>query len=326
MEKFTDLRCLTLEHWELNADAIREISQKKNLIHLSLEESILLEDALMISELYNLEYLNLAHATNVDGNLITNVANNCKNLKRFVIASSLNATALELRKLGTCKNLEHLILNDVRTVDKTSISCIVNGCDNLKHINVASCSHLSGSDLCDLVICKNLEYLGLSRVRNINRGFIRNIGMRCKCLKHLNLSYCSHVSNRALKVLANNMKDLEELIVENVEKVNDNIIMQMKKLKVLDCSGCHNVSDTGVIEVLKNCPNLERLNVHMTSISPDSLVFAAHETKLRINNITLVFIANKIVVDDFNESEKNNSPFLKINSIARHIEDVDQGN
>lgn len=306
LEKFNALRSLKLRKWELDDNALGQIAQKKSLIHLELESCKLLGDSLVLTDLHNLEYLNLTLTKNINEKLITNVGNDWKNLRHLEV----NEPGFKLNGLEKFDNLEILNLVNVRTVEKKTIELISHGCKKIKRLNLNGCYHLSASsDLNDLKMCKNLEHLSLKSVRDIDKKFIENITVGCINLRFLDMNN-GKLSEGIFQVLADGLKNLERLRISYNDSVNNDdliSISSMKKLKVLECNCCKQVTDDGIKFILEKCCDLTFLDVWGAGVTLKTLVNAVDETKKRINNVKLIIAVNDDIAKSFKNLEKTSS-------------------
>jgi hypothetical protein len=94
---------------------------------------------------------------------------------------------------------------------------------------------------------------------------LQTIVSRCHYLRHLNLSGCDNVTNKACSIMANSCKALESLSLE----------------------GCKHISDEGVSDLALHCTKLETLNLNRLHLLTDDSLTALGETCHRLRDFSM---------------------------------------
>lgn len=124
----------------IDENVIKVISEKTTLIHLKLERSIYQQQQLILTNLLNLEYLNLSHIQYLSKYSMDSITKSLFNLKYLNINFCSYTIPLEyLQQLHNLKNLEEINLRGNNNVDDS----ILQQFTNLKSLNCADCDHVS---------------------------------------------------------------------------------------------------------------------------------------------------------------------------------------
>ncbi|XP_044006004.1 F-box/LRR-repeat protein fbxl-1-like [Aphidius gifuensis] len=190
-----------------------------------------------------------------------------------------------------CYNLEHLNLQNLQSVQDDVFTDITDKLKKLAYLNISRCQNISGNVLVKLTNLKNLEYLDIRRIENINDDS------------------CKNVTSDALNELSK-LENLETLYVVDVDNVGDEMFKDMYKLKILRCNWCPNVTDVGIMRVIENATRLETLMLCRTGITSTTLVCAADVTKKRRNNVCLEIIITSKVLKDYQLLEHDSGPLI----------------
>ncbi|XP_044011434.1 uncharacterized protein LOC122854653 [Aphidius gifuensis] len=136
LNKFNSLRSLTLSNYEIGENVMDIICLKGSLAYLDLSKSKLNGPNPAISNLINLEHLDLSFVGDyIDDNVVIEIINSCKYLKYFDLSMCGEITKASLIKLEKLKNIQVLLLNEVYDVDDD----IVNSLVNLKKFGCSKC-------------------------------------------------------------------------------------------------------------------------------------------------------------------------------------------
>ncbi|KAF7996606.1 hypothetical protein HCN44_002252 [Aphidius gifuensis] len=292
IKKFDNLQALTLHYQAMGEYDISPILNYKTLLHLSLSNSAIENHLLMkLSNLINLEYLDLSYVYEVDDCVVLNIANNCCKLKYLNLKKCSWVTGESINKLAKLIDLEHLFVEKLN-LNENCIYNIANNCKNLKSLNISGSKYVEKSDIIKIGELKFLEHLELYDLESVDDDGLINIIDKCCHLKYLDIRWCYNLTRNAL-VEIRKLKKLETLIVTGVHDIDDEFISHLYNLKYLNCMGSK-VTDVGIKNVIKNCPNIEKLYVYKTKITVDSIFFAAQETNKRLTNIILTMIADRV--------------------------------
>ncbi|KAF7987522.1 hypothetical protein HCN44_003284 [Aphidius gifuensis] len=284
----TNLEHLTLS-WIANIDEnlIDELPRLNKLQYLDINCSSLgngMYDS--ISYIKTLVHLDVNHCLNIDDEFITNIIDNCKQLKHLDIACCALISSEVLERLGELNNLEYLNLDKVNNVNKNVIVSLTDDATKLKHLDISYAENLTHHDIEIIGKLRDLESLRMNRVNSVNNILIASIVFNCLKLKHLDLSNSTNLSERAYSDIAK-LKNLERLVIVHSLDAQNAIPTEMPQLKYFNCSKSHKVYDEHVEKFLINCPNLEELVICQNPITLKIFNIAAKLTNQRKNNIPL---------------------------------------
>ncbi|KAF7994826.1 hypothetical protein HCN44_004298 [Aphidius gifuensis] len=157
--KFNSLRFLELIHMDIDENVMQVISSKTTLIHLKLERSKYQQQQLILTNLLNLEYLNLSHIQYLNRDSMDSISKNLFNLRYLNINFCSYTIPLEhLQQLHNLKNLEEINLRGNNNVDDS----ILRQFTNLKSLNCADCDNVTDFGVMSVIEnSPNLEYLDI---------------------------------------------------------------------------------------------------------------------------------------------------------------------
>lgn len=139
---------------------------------------------------------------------------------------------------------------------------------HLTSILVAHCPLITPSGITSLAQfhADTLHTLDISGISNVSDSSIEKIVFACgPRLKCLSMNKCIHVTDEALRLIAQWNPRLEELGLQFCRRVTDAgvalLVSGCSMLKVLNLSDCMNITDTSVLCIAKNCRQLMELNL-----------------------------------------------------------------
>ncbi|XP_051114758.1 F-box/LRR-repeat protein 3 [Andrographis paniculata] len=188
----------------------------------------------------------------------------------------------------TCRFLSEIGLSKCRVTD-AGIVQLVNGCTNLKVLNLTCCSDLTDdaifavANYCQGLLCLQLECCNLLTERSLDylasRCFllkeidltdcsgVNDIGLKylskCTELKSLKLGLCMNITDKGLSYIASNCFEIREMDVYRCAGIGDDGIAALshgcKKLQKLILSYCSRITDRGIecLSSLKELSDLE---------------------------------------------------------------------
>ncbi|XP_063990742.1 F-box/LRR-repeat protein 7-like [Diachasmimorpha longicaudata] len=208
-------------------------------------------------------------------------------LKKLTLHSCVCLTDSSLKTIGMIETLTHLVLTG-----------------NYPTLSATAMNHLT--DLC------NLEHLNVSQNAVVTDGFLISMSGSCKKLKHVDISGCSVITNKAIASLSS-LPKLESLAISWLTQVTDDPLGNLQNLKVLTCWGCPLIRDEGVIKLIKMAPNLVSMDLSRCSITNSTIEAAISTTKQRKTNTILMIMVGKTNVELSQIREV--SPLLQIVNI-----------
>lgn len=93
---------------------------------------------------------------------------------------------------------------------------------------------------------------------DIDNSMLENILKHAKDIEILDLSNCTNLNADIGKIIAENLKNLQTLILSGVNLINDETLLalsNLQSLKEIDFSLCKLITDEGLINFAKNKPN-----------------------------------------------------------------------
>ncbi|KAF7992734.1 hypothetical protein HCN44_005078 [Aphidius gifuensis] len=268
LEKFKRLRRLHLKHWILKKETLKIIGTKKTLVHLTLLDCQIENDdlPLLITELENLEYLEISGNWNIE-NSLNGISKKCKKLKQLKLRKYPMSYSSVFEEILQLYNLECLVICDVENVDDNYIIQITKNLKKLKTLEFGCCDNFTNDTLQQLGQLKELEHLLLSSAHNDES--IISITNNCNKLKSLRLFHCTGTSSALCEL--EKLKYLETLHLYDIENVNDDVIIcianQCKNLKTLKINFSLKLTEIGLKEIEK-LENLECLELkHIKNIT-----------------------------------------------------------
>lgn len=184
--QLTALEFLRVWGFKLNQPLIQSISQIKNLIDISFEQSM--GENTMLYERYNLYsignlknlerlYIMWSNCCVVGDEFLINLSNNAKKMKEITIIGT-NLTDNGIIAVNNLKELKHFNINLIPSkqneyITDESIGSLFN--KDLQHLNISNCTKITNDSLIKLV--KNLPNLRYLNVQNtkVNHDVVNKI-------------------------------------------------------------------------------------------------------------------------------------------------------
>ncbi|MFH4976109.1 hypothetical protein AB6A40_002818 [Gnathostoma spinigerum] len=146
-----------------------------------------------------------------------------KNLRKLkfgecFISHSSGGTELNF---STLKNLVELTINDNLLITDRALSSIVNGCKQIKYLDMSGCNRFVTPDgLMGLAKLPALTHLNLSLMRVTTDAILKKIAERGKLVSLL-IHRCDHVTDKAIVYLLDHCKSLRNLDLSYCHRVTD---------------------------------------------------------------------------------------------------------
>lgn len=139
----------------------------------------------------------------------------------------------------------------------------------------------------------NLENTGVTDLG------VRLVALHCPQLSRIVLKGCHKITNLSLSILAQNCKNLKQVVLSECKISNYavQIIAQECKsnLQVLDLTDCSQITDEAVIYLAYHCPNLKCLKLRGTKVTTQSLTQVLTRTALHDLNLQGIPIDDTII-------------------------------
>ncbi|XP_054415588.1 F-box and leucine-rich repeat protein 13 isoform X3 [Pongo abelii] len=236
------------------------------------------------------------------------VDKNYPNLSHIYMADCKGITDSSLRSLSPLKQLTVLNLANCVRIGDMGLKQFLDGPASIKirELNLSNCVQLSDASVMKLSErCPNLNYLSLRNCEHLTAqgiGYIVNIFSLvsidlsgtdisneafCKSsviLEHLDVSYCSQLSDMIIKALAIYCINLTSLSIAGCPKITDSAMEMLSAkchyLHILDISGCVLLTDQILEDLQIGCKQLRILKMqYCTNISKITLAVKALQTK-----------------------------------------------
>ncbi|EFJ17589.1 hypothetical protein SELMODRAFT_420841 [Selaginella moellendorffii] len=195
------------------------------------------------------------------------LSRNCKELEVLDVSGCIGVTDRGLRALarGCCK-LQLLDLGKCVKVGDSGVASLAGSCPALKGINLLDCSKLTDESIASLARqCWSLESLLLGGCRNLTDASIQVVAKeRGQVLKHLQLDWCSEVTDESLVAIFSGCDVLERLDAQSCAKITDLSLDALRNpgfLRELRLNHCPNISNAGIVKIAECCPRLELLEL-----------------------------------------------------------------
>ncbi|XP_073328848.1 F-box and leucine-rich repeat protein 13 isoform X2 [Pagrus major] len=280
------------------------------VIHLNLRgcTSLKLPSFKCISECRNLQDLNVSECFNVTDLMVQRIIEGCPSLLYLNLSCTLitNKTLRELSR--NCLNLQFLSLAYCYKFTDEGFMYLATGkgCCNLLHLNLSGCTQMTVNGFKYISDgCPSLKEIVIDDMPTLSDSCVLALIARCRCLSAISLLDAAHLSDVAVKAIAEVAK-LKSFSTEGNSQITDiswtalcssspglcrlhaaecprmtdaglKSVAALKNLQHLDISLCDRVSDIG-IQCLSKGPSsskLRELNVshcsHITDISVMSI-------------------------------------------------------
>uniref|UniRef100_A0A0D6R0Q3 Uncharacterized protein n=1 Tax=Araucaria cunninghamii TaxID=56994 RepID=A0A0D6R0Q3_ARACU len=297
LQKFDCLWSIKFDGCEISSSGLESVGKScKSLQELSLSKCGGVTDegiSALVVGCRDLKILDLTCCHNITDVAVSAIATSCRYLSCLKMESCSLVTETSMDVLGdNCHFLEVLDLTDSSISDSGLKS--ISRCSELTTLKLGICQNISDEGLKYIgACCSNLQELDLYRSSRVGDVGITAIAHGCPKLKILNLSYCSSITDDALKCLAQleGLRNLEIRCCLLVTSAGLSAIgMGCKHLVELDMKRCYRVDDVGLGTVVSCCQNLRQINISYCPISDEGLLALA--SLICLQNVKLVHLRN----------------------------------
>ncbi|KAL7273818.1 hypothetical protein RUND412_003309 [Rhizina undulata] len=279
----------------------------RNLETVSLEDCKLTKKAIncILLQNPNLIHLNLSGLHNVTNETCQVVSTLCRRIETLNVSwcSKMDACGLE-KIVESCKNLKELRASEIGRFDENAPMQALFKANTLEKLILAGCSTLSDEAIRILVEGieadidpfttrnaaphRTLVHLDLSKCLHLTDAALRHLADNVPNLEGLQLGGCFNITDAGMIALLPTLPKLSHLDLEECAEITNLTLIQLakgpaaKKMKHLHVSYCENLGDSGISEVLRNCDNLRNLEIDNTRVTDLVLAEAAHAVKQRM--------------------------------------------
>ncbi|KAM6925938.1 F-box and leucine-rich repeat protein 13 [Lycodopsis pacificus] len=294
------------------------------VIHLNLRGCVSLKwpSLKCISECRNLQDLNLSECFNVTDTMVQRIVEGCPCLLYLNLSCTLitNTTLRELSR--NCLNLQYLSLAYCNRFTDEGFMYLSTGksCHNLVHLNLSGCTQMTVNGFRYISAgCPSLREIVINDMPTLSDSCVLALIARCHCLSAISLLDAPHLSDVALKAIAevaklktfrtegnNQLTDagwralcssshgLRSLHAAECCRMTDaslKSVANLKNLHYLDISLCNKVSDTGIQYLTEGSSSakLRELNVSYCRLITDTSVMRISQRLCKLYHLDLSY-------------------------------------
>ncbi|XP_037307791.2 F-box and leucine-rich repeat protein 13 [Pungitius pungitius] len=248
-----------------------------------------------ISECRNLQDLNLSECFNVTDKMVQSIVEGCPGLLYLNLSGTLitNRTLRELSR--NCLNLQYLSLAYCCTFTDKGFVYLTRekGCRNLIHLNLSGCTQMTVNGLRYISAgCPSLREIVINEMPTLSDSCFLALIARCSCLSGISLLGAPHLTDVALKAIAEVAK-LKTFRTEGNNQLTDSgwktLCSSSPDLCRLQAAECCGMTDTALKSV-GNLKNLHNLDISLCNRVSDAgiqyLIEGSSSTKLRELNVS----------------------------------------
>ena len=296
--------CIQIEKYQ---DALLMAGACNNLVNATLEGAFF--DSNNVEQLLRrnqkLAHINLTGLTCVTNETCLTLAECCTRLEVLNLSWCKSATAVGVQTvLKSCPKLRDLRVGEIRGFDNLDVANTFFETNQLERLVLSGCSDLTDNAFKTMLHGTNpridlltdrpivpprcLRYLDLSRCTRLTDRGVAALGYCVPDLEGLVLGGCATLTDQALEPIFASTPKLSHLDLEDLVELTNNLFSNhlaksecVKTLKHLSISYCEDVGDAGMIPVLRACTNLRSVEMDNTRVSDLSLAEAAVMVRAR---------------------------------------------
>ncbi|EGD83158.1 hypothetical protein PTSG_03789 [Salpingoeca rosetta] len=209
---------------------------------------------------------------------LTMIGKHCTCLSHIELTANARVTSEGITGLCLRTKLSHVVINDCpRVRDGATVGLAQ---QHLSYLDLSECAGLTDSALKTIAQSgparSSLQVVKLSSLPRITDTGIRHFGRGVANAYHLDLSYCTNVTDGSLGVLITHTGRLSELNLAGCDNVGDGTLQALQAsdittLEWLDLTECTALTDQGLEALAFSSPLLRHLCLAgCTSISDDA--------------------------------------------------------
>ncbi|XP_042351851.1 dynein regulatory complex subunit 6 [Plectropomus leopardus] len=275
-----------------------------------------------ISECRNLQDLNLSECLNVTDSMVQRIVESCPCLLYLNLSCTFitNTTLRELSRY--CVNLQYLSVAYCNRLTDEGFMYLTTGkgCHKLIHLNLSGCTQMTVDGFRYISAgCPSLREIVIDDMPTLSDSCVLALTARCRCLSAMSLLDAPHLSDVALKAIAevaklksfrtegnNQLTDiswqalcsssqgLRRLHAAECSRMTDSSlksVASLKNLQHLDVSLCNKVSDTGIKYLTEGSSTnqLRELNVSCCSRITDTSVMRIARKLCKMYHLNLSY-------------------------------------
>lgn len=283
IRKFNDLRCLTLNNWQLDYPAMLILATLTTITDLDLKICGIENKGLSLVPFFdNLEYLSIENVHGVDGDSLITIANTCKKIKHLNISGTNWTIPTDaLTKLWKLDKLENLLMNSVNN----AVNEMFNNMFKLKVLECNDCSGITDEGIIKVVKnCGDLETLN-----------VLGTGITWESIIFANTEIKSRKNDITLTITSNN-----DVASDFKEKIADELNMDQSDYLIVD----RNYRDCDFLEEFDEDYADEDDNGNESEVSGDEMPF--FEVSVEPNDLDVdiqIILSNHSIEEDDEDEE-----------------------
>ena len=154
----------------------------------------------------------------------------CDSLRTLVLASCINFTAHGLTNLfSRCGVLEELDLSGITAVTDQLIAALCESCPTVQRLAVRRCVALTDTALCTMAAELWLEHLDISFCSKLTDCALEVLSMACNGLLTLTAVRVRRITNKAVNMLLRNCRLLKRVDVRECESIDWRVLDEYSK-------------------------------------------------------------------------------------------------
>jgi len=328
-QKCTQLNTLRVDYCtNLMDDAIISLENLKSLRVLNLSGLLKINELSLIRVLPripDLEELYLYDCPRFSDLTVNQLCKSNANLKVIRIDGTFFPTDESLCALSqTCTSLRTVNLSGLLKITDRTIFAFGNYQKYLQKLYLNGCKYIGNESLyCITNNLFGLEALRLDNSFQFSEDALNSLGKLVN-LKILNISGCTHATNRTTDIISYSCKQLTQLFLSNLPQLTSNslpsVLINLARLKLLRIDGCINIIMNGIIS-FPNKLCLEIFNCSETGIGHQTITSIASNSWLK----ELYCWGCEGVTDDGLKELANHSSNLSVLRIDRCKNITDKG-
>lgn len=243
-----------------------------------------------------------------DNSHINFIATKCLHITHLHFCTS-NVLCFDSLKLifTNLTQLKELFITRVPMIEEVLNSLPFLDLPDLTKLSLIECN--LEKSVSKIASCSNLQFLNLSKNREIYEEAFRDILISCPKISHLDISSCIRLTDNTIENIGSNLRFLESLIISKGQcYTNLNSLQHCLLLRTLNAEDCKQVVE---LDDLLEKVNLCEINVRGCTLSDSFLTSAQNCPSLAV--LKICFTGAKIS----NRTKENFKEYLNSNSSLR---------
>ncbi|KAG0250267.1 SCF ubiquitin ligase complex subunit [Mortierella polycephala] len=199
---------------------------------------------------------------------ILNQFASCSRLERLLLAGSVQATDVGLKKILTnCTGLYSLDLSDIPAVTDGLIEHVAAHCPQLHTLYLGACSAITDESIERLATsCSRLKRIKLSQCTLLTGRSVVTLTQRCRNLIEIDLTDCNLVTDDAIQAVFENLPQIRDLNMALLKEITNSAFEaihpsthRFEQLRVLNLTSCALITDETLARIIPSAPRLRNL-------------------------------------------------------------------